>query len=128
MSDDETKQTREQIAVAAYETFMAMMGMLQQRIDHSEAKNYVSVNIDGMLAPFDRAQLHFVREGGKSPLEVIDDLRGVATQALDLLEDIAAEIVAVERGMVPRQGEGDKIRAFVDAMRRKVPPKPWVGR
>jgi hypothetical protein len=119
--------TREEIAVASYEMFMGAMALLQTRLDRSSAKNYISINLEGISAPFDRMQMHFVRPGGKAPLEVVSDLRGLLVQALDLLDDCADgyDVDAREEGI--HKGEGQALRDLVAQMRAKIPPPPWEG-
>lgn len=108
-TDTPPKMTREQIAVASYETFMAMMTMLQTRLDHSAAKNYVSITMDGLVAPFDRVLITFVRPGGRTPVEIGDECRRVATLALDLL---SAQI----------EPEDETMRDCIRGLRARLPP------
>ena len=75
--------SREEIAVAAYEMFGTMMQALGMKADHTKAKNYVGVVMEGMLAPFDRVEIHFMRPGGLTPIQRVDHFE----RRVDFLEE-----------------------------------------
>lgn len=112
MSDK--KQTKEQIAIAAYETFMGMMAMLQTRLDLGATRNYISIMMDGLVAPFDRMEMTFVRPGGKSPRETARDMRGIAVSCLDMIEQLAKGKITLENP--------DSLLEFVKQSRYKLSP------
>ena len=110
MSKKEPKEpTREEIAITAYETFMAMMTMLQVRLDHAAARNYMTIKIEGMMAPFDRAQLTFVRPGGKSPEEITDDMKALSRSAVGIIDHIA------------KANDDPALRKYADELRSRIP-------
>lgn len=57
------------------EIVKALAGTLQASADAKQAKNYVKVDMVGMVAPFDRAYIELVRPGGKTSHELRELLR-----------------------------------------------------
>ena len=84
---------KEQMAMFVYEMLMAALRTLQQRADTTKAKNYVAIGFDGLISPFDRAEIHLVRPGGLTPVQQAkvalmqrDAARVLAREAMELAE------------------------------------------
>jgi hypothetical protein len=73
-----------------YETFGGMIRMLGERADVSAARNYVSVEVHGILVGthVERAVIELIRPGGEAPLERAERYRRVAEAALELLAEV----------------------------------------
>lgn len=81
----------------------SMVGTLLGTADVNQAKNYVKVEIVGLIAPFDRAYVELVRPGGKTSHELRELLR-------HRLQHIRSCLTAKEIG----------IDAFRDGMARGI--------
>lgn len=88
---------KEQMAMFVYEMIMAALRTLQERADTTKAKNYVAIGFDGLISPFDRAEVHLMRPGGLTPVQqakafevMRNAARGLAREAIELAELAAA--------------------------------------
>lgn len=76
--EEKTRVIAEQLAkknvtpevIAGYEMIQGAVSALMLAADHAEAKNYIEITMAGLHPPFDRAAIHLVRPGGKTPHEV----------------------------------------------------------
>lgn len=71
----------------ASKTFHALASMLMGSADTQQAKNYVKVEMVGLIAPFERAYVELVRPGGKTSHEMRELLRGRLMQVRQLLAE-----------------------------------------
>jgi hypothetical protein len=60
----------------ASRVFHSMAAMLMGGADTTKAKNYVKVEMVGLVPPFERAYVELVRPGGKTSHELRELLRG----------------------------------------------------
>lgn len=81
---------KEQMAMFVYEMIMAALRTLQERADTTKAKNYVAIGFDGLISPFDRAEVHLMRPGGLTPVQQAKAFDGLAREAIELAELAAA--------------------------------------
>lgn len=56
--------------IAGYEMIQTAVTALLVSADRDAAKNYIEITLDGVRAPFDRAAVHLIRPGGKTPHEL----------------------------------------------------------
>lgn len=76
--DETVKVIAEQLAkknvtpetIAGYEMLQTVVTSLMWASDRSAAKNYIEIVMDGLMAPFDRAAIHLIRPGGRTPNEL----------------------------------------------------------
>jgi hypothetical protein len=69
------------------ETVYSMACALLGGTDAKQAKNYIKVEMVGMLPPFDRAYIELVRPGGKTSHELRELLRDRLAHVRRLLSD-----------------------------------------
>lgn len=83
-------------AIKNYELIQSMANMLIQGADKSKARNFVSVNMEGVPLPFDRVHIELMRPGGKTPTELAqdikDDLRRLALIVIRKDFDVAVSL------------------------------------
>jgi len=72
--DEETMKLAE-FSRSAGDVIHGMMQMIVGSADAKQAKNYVKVEIVGLVAPFERAYVELVRPGGKTSHELREILR-----------------------------------------------------
>lgn len=68
--DEETIATLEK-GQQCWDMVTGLTQMLYASADASKAKNFVSVQIAGLDAPWDRAYVELMRPGGKTPTELL---------------------------------------------------------
>jgi hypothetical protein len=56
--------------IAGYDMLQTAVMSLMWAADRSAAKNYIEITMGGLQAPFDRAAIHLIRPGGKTPSEL----------------------------------------------------------
>jgi hypothetical protein len=71
----------------ASKVFHPMAGMLMGSADVAHAKNYVKVEMVGLIPPFERAYVELVRPGGKTSHELRELLRDRLTHVRKLLAE-----------------------------------------
>lgn len=62
-------------ALAFWEIMRNALAALTVAADETAAKNFVSITLTGMRAPFERAEIHLVRPGGSTPSEMVVALK-----------------------------------------------------
>lgn len=115
MTDEVHEPMTTEQKAAAWEMLAGMMVMLQTRLDLGSPRNYMTVSLEGVLAPFDRAQLTFIRPGGKSPHEVAEDMKALLRQCLDVVDDLA------EHNSID-EVQKTSLKTFVRDQRARIPP------
>lgn len=65
----------------------SIVRLLLGAADAKQAKNYVKVEMHGLVAPFERAYVELVRPGGKTSHELLDMLRDRLTHVRGLLAE-----------------------------------------
>lgn len=56
--------------IAGYEMIQTAVSALMVCADQSDAKNYIEIAMSGLMLPFDRAAVHLIRPGGRTPREL----------------------------------------------------------
>jgi hypothetical protein len=87
-------ETTYDIALAGYEMLQASMRELVMRADETAARNYMSIQMVGLPAPFDRATIELIRPGGKTPHERAEEFVRRCVLAMHRIAD------DVQRGKV----------------------------
>lgn len=92
-------EVAEAMKVAA--TMSWLLGLVKANADEGGTKNFASVFIGGMRAPWDRATLTLHRPGGLSPEEAVAELQGQLAdrdRTIAALEARVVELSEAERG------------------------------
>lgn len=97
--DEKVRHIAEQLArknvtpdtIAGYDMLQLAVTTLMITADRSTAKNYIEIVMSGLLPPFDRAAIHLIRPGGKTPME-LQRLVEAGLAAMTAARDEACEI------------------------------------
>lgn len=121
--------TKEQIAVAAYETVGAMLSALAARADQTRAKNYVAMQFSGCVFPFDRAEIHLIRPDGMSPTERAEDLQlKINARIVEIgvqLHKVRTSLANASSGRVFSTSDDKAMVAVRDAALADKVPRPF---
>lgn len=82
------------------EVVTSMARVLIGTADAQQAKNYVKVEMVGLVAPFERVYVELVRPGGKTSHELRELLRSRLTHIRSCLGDDSIRLEAFRQGMI----------------------------
>jgi hypothetical protein len=93
---DESFCDRVENGMKAKELMDATISMMQMGAEESAAKNYVSITMEGLVVPFERAEITLVRKGKKSPRDLQLDAEDRASRLETVMIALVCELEHVK--------------------------------
>jgi hypothetical protein len=115
-------ETTYDVALAGYEMLQASIHELQSRADETAARNYMSIQMVGIQAPFDRATIELIRPGGKTPHERAEENKQLVRRCILAMHRLADDVQRgkVAGGEAEREKAAAGLRKFADELAGQI--------